>query len=626
MTGYGEQNGCHLAMEPAVTTPHNRPQAMLEPNRERLQTESLANGHLAGSDESSISAESPTEKVANIVPNGEAVDPSHPSDLEAAPDMEKKQEEPPPRSTLKIALIMLSLCIAVFLAALDTTIITTAVPTIAQRFRVSEGDYAWIGSSYLLSAAASVPTWGKFSDIWGRKPVLLLANLIFLVASLIAALSINIKMLLAGRIIQVPFDGIAFAIILFYLDIETPKTNWIAGLKAIDWIGVLTISGGTVMFLLGLEYGGVNYPWKSATVICLLVFGIATVALFFTNEWKLARYPVMPIRLFKSRSNIACLIVCFIHGMVFIAGAYYLPLYFQTVLGASPILSGVYLFPFVLSLSFTSVAGGIFIKKTGQYLPPIWFGMIFMAIGFGLFVDLPSTRDWSRLITFQIIAGLGVGPIFQGPLIALQTHVEPRDIATATSLFGFTRNIATSISVVIGGVIFQNRMIAQQARLRSTLPADVALRLGSGNAASSADVVRALPDAQRRVVDVVYTDSLQKIWIFYVAIAVVGVLASFAIQKKTLSKQHEVYRSGLEQEKKNRLEQKQQDALKREEKEERRRSRLSQDLTNTAEKGERRKSRDSRSRRDENRATRRSGELHPVVSVVPEGGGEAGDK
>ena len=82
------------------------------------------------------------------------------------------------------------------------TIIATAVPTIAERFNASEGDYSWIGSSYLLAAAASVPTWGKFSDIWGRKPILLVANTVFFVGSLIAALGINIHMLLAGRVIQ----------------------------------------------------------------------------------------------------------------------------------------------------------------------------------------------------------------------------------------------------------------------------------------------------------------------------------------------------------------------------------------------------------------------------------------
>jgi hypothetical protein len=130
------------------------------------------------------------------------------------------------------------------------------------------------------------------------------------------------------------------------------------------------------MLLLGLEFGGVTRPWGSATVVCLIVFGVVVAGLFVLNEWKFARYPVMPLRIFSNGSNIACLGVCFCHGFVFIAGTYYLPLYFQAVLGATPLLSGVYLLPLALSLSVASIITGIFIKKTGKYLPPIWYVQI----------------------------------------------------------------------------------------------------------------------------------------------------------------------------------------------------------------------------------------------------------
>ncbi|KAI4121909.1 MAG: hypothetical protein LQ338_006094 [Usnochroma carphineum] len=559
--------------------------------------------------------------------HGEQASPSSSTNgVEAKDEKAVAAPEGPQRGTGKTALIMAALCIAVFLAALDTTIITTAVPTIATRFHASEADYTWIGSAYLLAAAASTPTWGKFSDIWGRKPILLIANVIFLGGSLISALSTGIKMLLAGRTIQgiggggliilanicisdlfsmrdrgkyfgmiggvwglasalgpilggvftekvswrwcfyincktfrrlvlpcfgtdikrsVPFDGLAFVIILVFLDIETPKTPLLAGLKAIDWLGSITIVGGTIMFLLGLEYGGVSHPWTSATVLCLIIFGLVTVVLFFLNEWKLAVYPVMPLRLFKYRSNIAALAVCFCHGTTFISGAYFLPLYFQAVLGASPILSGVYTLPFVLSLSFVSAAVGVLIKKTGQYLPPIWFGMFFMTLGIGLYIDFKPYPSWPRLILYQIIAGIGVGPNFQAPLIALQTLVKPRDIATATATFGFTRNIATSISVVIGGVIFQNGMSKRKDTLAAALPPNIAALLGGGSAGAATEVVQRLPPAQKRVVDQVYTDSLRTLWIFYTAVAAVGLAASLLISRQTLSKTHEVQKQGL---------------------------------------------------------------------------------
>ena len=364
----------------------------------------------------------------------------------------------------------------------------------------------------------------------------------------------------------VPFDGIAFLIILFFLDIETPKTPILAGLKAIDWLGVITISGGTVMFLLGLEYGGVSHPWSSATVVCLIVFGLFTIVLFFLNEWKLATYPVIPLRLFKKHSNIAVLIVCFVHGMVFISGAYFLPLYFQAVLGATPILSGVYVFPFVLSLSIISIVVGIFIKKTGQYLPPIWFGLFFMTLGFGLFIDLPTTRTWGRIFPFQIIAGLGVGPNFQSPLIALQTLVAPRDIATATATFGFVRQLSTSISVVLGGVILQNRMMKQEGTLAASLGPRIAEELANNAAGASVGLMQTLPPAQRRVANDVYVASLRTMWIFYVAMAGFGLAVSIFIAKNKLSVKHEVLKTGLAEEEKNRKERKLEAEAKRESK------------------------------------------------------------
>lgn len=362
-----------------------------------------------------------------------------------------------------------------------------------------------------------------------------------------------------------PFDALAFLIILFLLDIETPKTPILAGLKAIDWLGSVTIVGGTVMFLLGLEYGGISYPWDSATVICLIIFGLVVIGLFFLNEWKLAKYPIMPLRIFKYRSNIASLIVCFVHGMVFIAGAFFLPLYFQTVFGATPILSGVYLFPFVLSLSFTSAMVGVFIKKTGQYLPPIWFGTTFMTLGFGLFINLPSGHhSWARIIIYQIIAGIGAGPNFQSPLIALQTKVHPNDIASATATFGFTRNLSTAISVVIGGVIFQNGMNKREATLRASLGQRIAMELGGGGAGASTGIVNGLPPGQKDVATKTYTESLKMMWVFYTCVAAVGVAASLLIQRQKLSKSHEVQKTGLAAQEKARLARMSEDVAKKE--------------------------------------------------------------
>ena len=361
-----------------------------------------------------------------------------------------------------------------------------------------------------------------------------------------------------------PFDGLAFILILLLLDIETPKTPLVPGLKAVDWLGCITIVGGTVMFLLGLEYGGVSHPWDSAIVVCLIVFGLLTMGLFLLCEWKLAKYPIMPLRIFKYRSNIASLGVAFCHGLVFISGAFFLPLYFQAVFGATPILSGVYLFPYVITLSFTSAIVGIFIKKTGQYLLPIWVGFAALTLGFGLFIDLPYQRgSWARVIIFQIIAGIGVGPGFQAPLIALQSKVHPRDIATASATFYFIRNLATAMSIVIGGVVFQNGMRKREDTLARFLPLPLAQRLGSGGAGSSSAIVAKLEAAQRIPTQRAYTDSLKIIWVLFTCVAAVGLAISLLIGKQTLSREHQVQKQGLEEQERARRERKAENAAKK---------------------------------------------------------------
>lgn len=517
----------------------------------------------------------------------------------------------------RIAIIMFSLCMALFLAALDVTIITTALPTIGQHFNASTSGYTWVGSAYLLANAASVPLWGKLSDIWGRKPMIMFANIIFMAGSLIAALSISIGMLVGGRVVQgigggglvilvnicvadlfsmrerpkwygflgmvwaiasgvgpvigggftegvswrwcfyinLPLDGLSLILLFFFLKLETPKTPFMAGIKAIDWLGVLTIIGGVVMFLIGMESGGVDHPWDSAYTLCLIIFGLVTIVLFFLIEWKVAKYPVIPLRLFHDPSNLASLGVCSIHGFVFIASSYYLPIYFQAVVGASPLLSGVYLFALVLSLSFASATAGIFIKKTGLFRPPIWFGLCMMTLGYGLFIDLDPTANWAKIIIFQIIAGIGVGPLFQSPLIALQSHVKGHDIAVATATFGFVRNLATAMSVVIGGVIVNNEITKHNAYLRTVLGDQLADELTSSSFGSTTELVRRLTGDRRDAVNEAYTSSLQKMWIFYTAFAAFGIFVSLFITKKELSKQHEKAVTGIaEQERVRQLE------------------------------------------------------------------------
>lgn len=312
-----------------------------------------------------------------------------------------------------------------------------------------------------------------------------------------------------------------------------------------DWLGTLFIVGATVMFLLGLGYGGLAHPWDSAMVICLIFFGIVTLLVFILIEWKVAKYPVIPLRLFRQTSNVATFGIAYLHGAVWIADLYYLPLYFQSVLGASPILSGVYLLPVVITSCVGVVVTGAYIAKTGRYRPPFYLGLTMMIVGHGLFVNLPAYPSWPRIIIFQIISGIGLGPIFQAPIISLSSLTKPADIASATATIFFVRDIATAMSIVFGGVIFQNRMATHSAELSAILPPDIAAALTKGDATASTKLIQTLPEAQKEVVYSAYNDSLRADWIFYTALSGVGLILSFLISKHILSRQHKIHKTGL---------------------------------------------------------------------------------
>ncbi|KAI1823033.1 MFS general substrate transporter [Xylaria intraflava] len=511
------------------------------------------------------------------------------------------------RSALQMSVIMVALCSALFLAALDATIVATALPTIINEFNAPSG-YTWVGAAYTLGSSATIPSWGKVSDIWGRKPVLLVAVAIFWIGSLIAGLSKNIAQLIAARAIQgvggggvivliniavsdlvslrkrgqyygifggvwalasaigpvlggvftsqvtwrwcfyinLPISGFAFFILFFVLKLHNPRTSVREGLAAIDWLGSLLIIGGTLQLLFGLEFGGVAHPWNSVTVIALIVFGVVTFGVAMLVEKYYAEYPVIPLRLFNSARSIIVFAICFVHGIVFISASYYLPLYFQAVVGSSSLLSGVYLLAYALGSSIFSASTGIWMKKTGQYLPPIIFGMTLMTLGFGLFVDLGAQVNWAKLVIFQIIAGVGVGPNFQSPLIALHSNLEPRDIGTGTSTFQFIRQLATSLSIVIGGVVFQNAMQKQSPTLLAELGPELASKLTGGSAGANVGLVASLQGEQGIVARGAYWNSLQEMFIVFTAISGFGLLLSPLIGQRKLSKEHTEHKTGLQ--------------------------------------------------------------------------------
>ncbi|KAJ5380944.1 Efflux pump dotC [Penicillium cataractarum] len=530
-----------------------------------------------------------------------------------AGDMEVIEAGSSARGKLRIVAIMTALSLAMLIAALDQTILATAIPTIAAKLHSAAG-YTWIGGAYLLANAAGACIWAKLSDIWGRKLILLIAVAWFFISSIVCAVAVNMEMLIAGRALQgvagggllqlitiiisdlfsvrqrslylglmefmwafaggigpllggafsqyvswrwnfwinVPVSGITFILLLFFLDVHNPKTKIMDGVKAIDWFGSVSILGLTLMLLLGLDFGGETFAWNSSQVICLIVFGSFCSLLFIYSEKRLAKYPLMPLSIFSRLSNIATLAVAFAHGFV--------SLHRRRILHAPiPPISQTSIThalrsphpPLPLAEAFSGIATGAIIHKTGRYLELIWGGLVLMLIGNGLYIHLGVNSSLGEIVGYQLISGIGAGFLFQTPIIAIQAMVSQDETATATATLGFIRNMATASSIVIGGVVFQNSMGKMKSSLLATgMSEAMADRMTGDSAAANIEYINQIDDAaQLLAVKEAFAWSLRNMWILYTCMSAVGLFLSAFILKARLNKEHVETVTGLNQEK-----------------------------------------------------------------------------
>ncbi|KAH8660890.1 putative MFS transporter [Tricladium varicosporioides] len=522
-------------------------------------------------------------------------------------------EAPKPRSNLRLIGIIFALNLAMLATALDQTIVATAIPTITHDLKSASG-YVWIGGANLLANAASGPIWAKLSDIFGRKPIILISNILFFGATILCGNASTMKMLIVGRTLQgvgagglipmvlitvsdlfsirlrslfvgvmevvwivaggagpvlggyfteklswrwnfwvnLPISGVTFIVLFAFLDVHNPRTPLLEGFKAIDWFGSLSIIGLVLMLLLGLQFGGVTFPWNSPEVICLIIFGSLMSFFFIYSEKRLAKYPLMPLKLFTNRSNAACLLLTLWHGMVYMAAEYYLPLYFQSAKGSSPLKSGLLVMPITTTESIAGIMVGIIIHRTGRYVELIWGGVTLMTLGSGLFILFSPSSTLGEIIGFQIIFGIGSGVLFQSPLIALQATVSQDDNATATATFGFIRSLATSLTIVIGGVLFQNSMDIRVPTLSApplSLPANITNLLSGGGAAANVMIVDTLDDPMVRLaIREVYSWSMRNVWILCTALSGLAMLAGAFIKGHHLNTEHVETKTGIKKE------------------------------------------------------------------------------
>ncbi|RKP56503.1 MDR family MFS transporter [Pararobbsia silviterrae] len=484
-------------------------------------------------------------------------------------------DAPPYKPPVRV--IYPTLMLVMFLAALDQTIVSTALPTIVGELG-GLSQLSWVVTAYLLTSTIVVPLYGKFGDLFGRRIVLQVAIVLFLAGSALCGMVQDMTWLIIMRALQglgggglmvssiaaigdvVPpaergrYQGLFGAVFglstvigpllggyivehfswrwIFYLNLPLgvlamlvlgivfkPHTRHID--HKIDYPGAIFMAAGLTCVILFTSEGGTTLPWRSIELWMLLILGV--VLLFgFVFEERTAAEPIMPLELFASRVfSIACA-VGFIVGIAMFGSITFLPLYLQVAKGASPTGAGLQLLPMMGGIIFASIVSGRIISKIGRYRMFPIVGTAVMSVALGLMSTIRLDTPLRVLDGYMLILGLGLGMVMQVLILAVQNAVDFRHMGVATSGATLFRSIGGSIGVALFGAIFSNGLAS---RLEALLPADTVLPRNLGPA-----TVAQLPDAIRHDYLSAFSSSLHIVFLVAACVAIVGfVLALFMI-------------------------------------------------------------------------------------------------
>jgi EmrB/QacA subfamily drug resistance transporter len=468
-----------------------------------------------------------------------------------------------------IRMIFGALMLVMLLASLDQTIVSTALPTIVGEFD-GLAHLSWIVTAYLLATTIVTPLYGKLGDLFGRKIVLQLAIILFLIGSVLCGLSRSMMQLIVFRAVQgLGGGGLIVTAMAVVGDLVSPRERgkfqgifggvfglstvigpliggffveqlswrWIfyvnlpLGLIALVIIGwtfsapgarrrpSIDIAGAALLaatlteLILLTSLGGHTIAWTSPTALSLAAGTLAALVGFIAAE-HVAAEPVLPLRLFANRVFAISCAVGFIVGFALFGSVTFMPMYLQVVKGVSPTQAGMMLTPMMAGVLVTSIASGRIISRVGRYRPFPIAGTAIMSVGLALLATLSvATSTWTACL-YMIVLGLGLGLVMQVLVLAVQNAVDYRELGVATAGTTLFRSIGGSVGVSLFGAIFTGTLTSN---LAAALPAGSALPAATAPAA-----IQALPSATRSLYLTAFTGALHPVFLHAAAIAAVG--------------------------------------------------------------------------------------------------------